>query len=356
MVRAKHSILVALLWVTWTPAAMTQGVTEASTTETEWSSPPAAPPAQDFFPAAQTAPLCPPDLGCPIARGVEPRWVATAEALFLQRSATSGQPLLYDPGAAATLLDASHLDFAMSPGERLSLRWEDPASLGLEVSFFGIDSWRSSADFPSSAFLYGLGYLSIDDSMTVPVSEAQFQYSSRLYSGEVNLRYAMCDRITPLVGFRWIEFEDQYAASGQAVSGAFTELVRGHNHLYGAQIGLDARLFGRESPFQIGVVAKAGLYGNAAAASNTYADSTYDFAANASGSHLSFLGEVGISASYQFAKHFALRGGYQVMWLTGIALAPEQIVATDFGAGHLSVNASGALFCQGANAGLEATW
>ena len=119
---------------------------------------------------------------------VGPRWVATAEALFLQRSTAGSQQLLYDPGASAGLLSASNLDFSLNAGPRLTLRRDGPAGLGLELIYFGIDGWQSSADFPNSAFTYGVGNLAIDKTMTVPVSDARFQDTSRIYSGEINLR------------------------------------------------------------------------------------------------------------------------------------------------------------------------
>jgi hypothetical protein len=277
----------------------------------------------------------------------------------MQRSAAGSQRLLYDPGASAELLNASNLDFSMNAGPGLSLRRENPTTgFGLELSYFGIDGWQSSANFPNSAFLYGLGYLSIDNTMTVPVTEAQFQYTSRLYSGEMNIRYSYSDRLTAFVGLRWVEFEDRYAASGteNLYSGPFNDLVRGHNHLYGSQIGLDARLLGGENPFRIDILAKAGLYGNAAAQNNDYVDTVHTYSASASGTSLSFLGEVGVTGCYQFRQHIALRGGYRVMWLTGVALAPNQIADTDFGAARAGVDTSGTLFCQGANAGLEVAW
>jgi hypothetical protein len=286
----------------------------------------------------------------------EAHWIVAADGLFLHRSAARTQPLLFDPGANAVLLDASNLDFSMSAGERITLSREEPNGLGLELSYCGIDSWRSSASIPNSAFLYGLGYLSIDEAMTVSVSDAQFEYRSRLYSAECNVRYTFRERFTPLVGVRWIDFEDQFTSNGQALAGAYTQLARGHNHLYGAQIGLDARLFDRTSAFQVSLLSKAGIYCNAAAANNEYSDSLYDFAASDSGSQLSFLGEVGLTASLRFTKCLTARCGYQVMWLTGVALAPEQIEATDFGTAHLGINTSGSLFCHGATAGLELMW
>jgi hypothetical protein len=289
---------------------------------------------------------------------VGPRWVATAEALLLQRSTAGSQQLLYDPGASAGLLSASNLDFSLNAGPRLTLRRDGPAGMGLELIYFGIDGWQSSADFPNSAFTYGVGNLAIDKTMTVPVSDARFQDTSRIYSGEINLRYAWNDWLTPLAGLRWVEFEDRYAVNGTdyQFSAPFTDVVRGHNHLYGAQIGLDACWWDGSRRFQVDFWGKAGLYGAAAAQDNDYQDTVRSFSASAVASSLSFLGEVGLTGCYRFTDHLAVRGGYQVMWLTGLALAPAQIPATDFGAGQAGVDTSGSLFCQGANAGLELVW
>ena len=98
------------------------------------------------------------------------------------------------------------------------------------------------------------------------------------------------------------------------------------------------------------------MYCNAAAQNNDYVDTVHSFSAADSDSHVSFLGEIGVTGSCQLTRHLALRGGYQVMWLTSVALAPNQIPATDFLAAQAGVNTSGTLFCHGANAGLELAW
>jgi hypothetical protein len=288
----------------------------------------------------------------------DPQWIARADALFLTRSAAGAQQLLFEPRTATELLDATNLGFSNNAGPRLSLCREDSSGSGLELTYFGIDGWTSQAAFPTSSLPFGVGYLSIDNTIRVPVNSAQFLYRSGLYSAELNDRYAWNDWLTAIAGFRWIDFEDRYDVSGieNAYSGPFSHSIHSHDHLYGAQVGLDFHPLDRARPFQIHVLTKTGIYGNAAAQSNDYADTVFSFSESASESHLSFLSEVGLMGSYQFTPHIALRGGYQVMWLTGVALAPDQIPATDFGAAQATVNTSGTLFCHGAFGGLEVTW
>ena len=41
-----------------------------------------------------------------------------------------------------------------------------------------------------------------------------------------------------------------------------------------------------------------------------------------------------------------VRLGYEIMWLSGMALAPNQIAATDFTSGQAVVDTSAEVFCQ----------
>ncbi len=178
--RVRCGGLAVLIWLALTPVTFAQGLTEAPAPESALSASQAS---EHQGAAGPEMKLSPEDVG--------PRWVATAEALFLQRSTAGSQQLLYDPGASAGLLSASNLDFSLNAGPRLTLRRDGPAGMGLELIYFGIDGWQSSADFPNSAFTYGVGNLAIDKTMTVPVSDARFQDTSRIYSGEINLRVCM---------------------------------------------------------------------------------------------------------------------------------------------------------------------
>ena len=37
------------------------------------------------------------------------------------------------------------------------------------------------------------------------------------------------------------------------------------------------------------------------------------------------MGELNLSATYDLTSHFKVRAGYEIMWLNGRALAPDQI-------------------------------
>ena len=136
----------------------------------------------------------------------------------------------------------------------------------------------------------------------------------------------------------------------------FSQSVRGHNHLFGFQLGTVVHIWEQENRFRIEGLVKAGMYDNAAAQANNFSDPSGPLNAAASTVQASFLGEVGILGSYQFTPHLAVRGGCQWIWLDGLALAPGQIGTSDFGTATAHVNTAGCLGYHGANAGIELTW
>jgi hypothetical protein len=285
------------------------------------------------------------------------RWAVTADTLVLQRSASGSQSLLTDPIPGTELFNASDLRFPMAAGPRLSLRRQGIWDGELEAVYFGIDGFRSTASFPNSALPSTVAGLSIDSAIATPVDSALFQFDSRLYSFELNYRKQLRERLTVLAGFRWVELEDRYIATGieDAYKDLFTDTVRSHNHLYGFQIGCDAKLRAPEKLLQIDALAKVGIYGNAAGLTSDYADTVHAYSASSSGGHVAFVGELGLTASYRLSDHLAARLGYQLFWLDGVAVAPEQISAAEFISGAASVKA-GAAFFHGANVGLEFQW
>jgi hypothetical protein len=305
--------------------------------------------------------------GCPADRWAAcsqdcdaPRWTATADALFLVRSSARGQRLLTDPLSEDKLLDSADLTFSTEVGPRLGLIRHGTGDWDFELNYFGIAGWNAAAEFPNSRLPVGLGSLAIDQTLSLPVTDVAFQYRSRLDSSELNLRHPINEWLTGLVGFRWVELQESYTATGtEAIfSTPLTQSISSHNHLYGGQIGVDARLSEDGRQFRIDGLARAGLYYNSADQNNEFSDpdGIGILSASATGSHTAFLGELGVMASYQFSRHIAVRGGYQVMWIEGLALAPRQIAATDFGMGEAGVNTTGGLFYHGATAGLEAIW
>jgi len=88
---------------------------------------------------------------------------------------------------------------------------------------------------------------------------------------------------------------------------------------------------------------------NATSQSTEYSDPAGlgTLAACDSGSHAPFLGEFGLQCSYQLAKHGVVHGGYYLMLIDGIAVAPPQGSNTDLGAGIAAIDGERALQSRG---------
>jgi hypothetical protein len=137
--------------------------------------------------------------------------------------------------------------------------------------------------------------------------------------------------------------------------------VRTENDLLGLQIGTD--IIFRRCKWSWGVHAKVGPYLN-------FSKNVQDISTQTAGDPLStiaindhfhvlkqraaMIGETGFEANYKFTPNFTGRASYDFMWITGLALAPEQMQYVP-NPGP-SINTNGSLFCHGVTLGLEWNW
>lgn len=149
------------------------------------------------------------------------------------------------------------------------------------------------------------------------------------------------------------------AVADQMATGIYD--VRARNHLVGLQVGADA-IF-RQCKTSWGFRAKAGPYINFASQNSSITtDAAGDpFAGDNLNSQLhddqdvaALIGEVGAVGTYQLRPNLKLRGAWDLMWITGLALGPEQVVYNTNPVAR--VNPNGMLFMQGLTLELELTW
>jgi len=178
---------------------------------------------------------------------------------------------------------------------------------------------------------------------------------TNLYSAEANGRLALSIRVTVLAGFRWLQLNDtlqgmlsptdrtapswkngcnpnnctlidvaQAAPSGQAGNYPPFRNTNTANNLYGFQIGVDGKTFelGR---FSIDGQVKIGLFDNNAEQSTGVSLKKVVYPASATANHAAFVSEAGLQLKYRLMDGLALKAGYEVLWLDGVALVPGQI-------------------------------
>ena len=272
-----------------------------------------------------------------------PRWTFTAGALIMDRSAPDDAVLVDDPQqpGGPGLMNASEFDFDWRGG------WEVGAirhnvrctCWDLEARYFRIDGWRA---------VWGV--------VDTQVGLLSGTYDSHLDGFELNLRRSVgCGWLTVLGGFRFVELDESAAVFTDTRLVLTTARAGAVNDLYGFQLGADARLWGG-CWLAWDAKVRAGVYGNEAATTvMSIQPGVPNLSASAEDSHTAFLGELGLTGTVQLVDCLALRAGYQLMWLEGVALAPDQFAVADPTTGLATVDTSGGALYHGVVISLEYT-
>ena len=275
------------------------------------------------------------------------QWTIRGEALFWSRTSGSSVPLTTAP----VLVTSSDLDLGVAVGPRVTAIRHNAFGTCWDVEgvYIGIEDWSNTILLPDID-----NYLTTPVTNIVGVAPGTLVYDSSLKSGEINFRRAYSDWITWLVGFRWIEINENLSAD---FGGVASHNVATNNTLLGGQLGVDAVLWDFGPNWSLTGIAKAGVFGNDADAltTTTGIGGALPLVAVTSG-QASFLGEIGLNARYRWTDRLTLIGGYNLLWITGVALAPEQLATTNVVTGIAAVNSDGTLFYHGANLGLEYAW
>ena len=327
-----------------------------------------------------------------------PRWTVSAEVIVFDRVGTAKQTLVervpgtvpFEDVPATTgtpALNSTNLNQGFSPGFRLGATYHVDSNYNLELSFFHISDWDSTRSIGPDNPLNWLvmrapgGFFQTQD---FTYQSMTWDYSTDLYSAEINARKKFSDRITILAGFRWLQLHenlqgtippaDIYVPNWKSTNPTISGVAplppvqpappyppfwntSTTNNLYGLQIGADGKLFER-GRFSIDGLIKLGGYWNHVTDSTGVSIAKVVYNADASTDHPAFVSEAGLQCKYQITSRITLKIGYEVLWLEGVALAPGQIQDTHttyapIGATALGVNSNSHVLFHGGTAGLE---
>jgi hypothetical protein len=334
-----------------------------------------------------------------------PRWTFSTEAIVLGRTGGANQTLVgLLPGStqfaatqnasalAAEAFNSNQFWQGFSAGPKISVTYHDESGYGAEFSYFNIftqSATKTVGPTNPADWLVMHAPGAFWQTQDFAYQGMAWKDATNLYNAEANGRLDLSPGVTVLGGFRWLQLNDRLVgwltpadrnastwktsclepspppcALSDVSSGAKASTyppfwtAKTQNNLYGAQIGVDAKLLelGR---FSIDGLIKAGVFDNNAEQSALVSMAKTLFPTQAATNHAAFVSEAGLQAKYQLAKGLALKAGYEALWLDGVALAPGQIRETyttappAVSARALGVNSGSNVLFQGATVGLE---
>jgi len=307
------------------------------------------------------------------------RWYFDAEALFLKRDrgddVVLGQEFSASTGALVNQISSHSVRYDFEPGARIRLGYRFSDDAALDLTYFGLNEWQESTALGNSNPA-GPNQMTSPGLIATPnfarVDSIVARMSSDINNIELNLRQRLNSGRTRLTtGIRYLRFDDDLVirADGIGFSAASEfdqSVVMARNELLGAQLGLD-HTFGEER-FTVQLFGSAGIYHNWNEQSVREVNSG-NFGgvfANVEGEDTRATGifELGLSASYRPRKNVSVIGGYQLMSLHGIALAPKQLdfvsansnTATPVTNLSAGTRDSSDLLFQGLHVGLRIDW
>lgn len=307
----------------------------------------------------------------------------TFDTVFLERSNESTDAVLAANSATGNaIITSGQLTFPTQSGIRLFRGRVDDCGTGFELGYLGIWNMFAQRQVP------GLDNIQSQDPLALlPVgldgqSLARATYASTLNSAEANW-ISRCDdggfsrsgrypwqrcetycRGTSdwLLGVRWAGLDESASLvlSGGSAGEVGRYGIQSSTNLFGLQLGRRGRLEWQN--WALEGWAKGALAGSAMSQSTAAIPDAVNPAVTARPGHsateggVGFIGDIATTLTYRIDDTWGIRMGYNMIWLSGVALAPNQY---DFGGSATSGSglAGGAgVFLHGASLGLDARW
>lgn len=326
----------------------------------------------DLWGNACTSQECSNSCGCCDIAASAPSsgWYFQAEALFLHRdNQLRNRPVVVTSDTGNTVLSTGDLNGDWGVGQRYLLGRQLDACSAVEASYFGIIDWNTGNRLASQT-----NNLGIPPDLNVPGTDyanadtMRIRSSSRLNNVEFN--YVRTVSGSPwhgtsiLAGFRYVNFNNSFNIASDDGDDILSHYnIKAKNNLYGAQIGL--RTVRTYSRWGWDVTGKAGLFGNDAKQRQFIEDQPGGLIRPLPGDgssvgsrhdSVAFVGDINTSLVLRLTDTWSLRGGYNVMWIEGLALAGDQLDFSFTSASGTRQSNSGGVFLHGASVGLQARW
>ncbi len=277
------------------------------------------------------------------------KWQITADYFLYSRDAAAPQTVILDNTATIPVYDISDLDFRFESGTRLSFLHHSYPCVDFELGYLGLFDVTESQYLSDGA---GLTYSFFGVGPAAPNTSYHAQYIADLHSIDFNAIHRKWDWLSLIYGFRWANLDEKYniLLVEDPPSGAMS---RSDNALYGFQFGGSSSVWlGRWMRLDSSL--KAGVYYNHVSITASAEDPGGGGTLSLGQSHCNtaFMGEASLVGTIPIKDCASLRVGYQLIYLDGVALAPNQGDDFDLSTGNGSADWSHILY-HGLNVGLE---
>ena len=222
--------------------------------------------------------------------------------------------------------------------------------LAVGGEFFGLRGFGFFGDFDTaSGDMIGFSYTSNLRNVELNYQEVTY----RSVSSDLNLGF----------GLRYLHLDEEFSLFALEDDGTHIDRVnaRASNHMVGLQLktAWDVALCDRVS---LSTSGKAGLLLNMASQTTSRPTAAADFVGSGTSYtesdrdyELAGVLEVGVQVRGRLCDNVNLTAGYNVFYLSGVALAPDQLNSSS-GEGSPTVDADGSSLYYGPSAGVEITW
>jgi hypothetical protein len=307
------------------------------------------------------------------------------DVLFLQRNVGTDGSVIAENASGTQpvpLLTNESMQPAIGAGMRLFYGVHGRNRVGWEIGYTGVYGMFGDAQEEAAGQIQIPGGLGQSVHGWATANAVRPTYASSLNMFEANLfqhrscraggpgspfpwdrvNDPYCHSVSWLFGLRWAGLNESADLNVQTNPGEpFTSYsVSTNSQLFGPQIGLKGRR--QWDNWAVEGWAKTMLAGSF---TSSTADPIFSSVSPASiirparatsDVDVGFVADLNYSLARRLGEHWWLRLGYNLIWVTGVALAPNQFDFTDTATSGTNLIGGSSVFLHGANLGLEARW
>jgi hypothetical protein len=283
-----------------------------------------------------------------------PRWEFDVELISMVRDHEDQDHIIFRVTDDEPLFSMDDFGFDYEAGYRLTGQFNITPMAGVEVIYHrNHDGWSDRVItndlLPLRLELFGLEFIS-------PADPFETFYETRFQSGEVNFRrYLGCGDTSVIGGFRWLEIDELFTVG---IEDGFVEArVQTQNTLFGFQLGAEARHWVNYGILRLDASLKGGLYQNKASnLASLNALGVNLLSVGTTDEIATWVGESRVGFALPMAKQCFLRAGYELIHISGLAVAADQINTISALPPRLGIANDGQAIYHGWFLGLEAWW